>query len=308
MRDDNKTSKLVELEKLAKILKDRCFEKIEDCIFPANYEIRGLEVFDLLGQHFLSYGDKSGVLQVYNLENMTTRDLVLEENLEGIINILSFKEMPGNHGLLFVGVRFKGMYVYHFSVENGNVTHKKMSPVFEEKKFISFFFPNIFFDKNDKLARFEVWICFDDGDFRIYTGGFPGKQWKLKEKRPLNSDKGPGEFLKYKTDEDAEKELTNRLLYCIFSGSTPVKIQWCRVVAAHVKEKSPWYTENKKKILDCLNLFKMEKNLELLREFLDLARLFTIEEVKEPIDYLKDNAPYAEIRRAAGRFAPLSSK
>ena len=113
-----------------------------------------------------------------------------------------------------------------------------------------------------------------------------------------------GEYLKYKTDEEAMKELTNRLLYCIFSGSIPVKIQWCKVVAAHFedKENSPWYTENKKKILDCLNLFKMEKNLELLREFLDLARLFKIEEVKETIDYLKDNAPYAEIRRAAERF------
>jgi hypothetical protein len=78
------------------------------------------------------------------------------------------------------------------------------------------------------------------------------------------------------------------------------------VVAAHANENSPWYTENKKKILDCLNVFKKETNLELLREFLDLARLFKIEEVKEPIDYLKENARYAEIRRAAERF--VSSK
>ena len=186
MRDDEKRGKFVELEKAAKLLKDRCFEKIEDCIFPADYEIRGLEVFDFFGQQFLSYGDKSGVLQVYNLKNMTTREPVIKENLKGIINILSFKEIPGNQGLLFVGVRFKGMYVYHFQVENGEVIPKQMSPVFEEKKFISFFFPNIFFDKNDKMARFEVWICFDDGDFRIYTGGFPGEKWKVKEQRPLS--------------------------------------------------------------------------------------------------------------------------
>jgi hypothetical protein len=104
------------------------------------------------------------------------------------------------------------------------------------------------------------------------------------------------------------KELTNRLIYCIFSGSTPVKIQWCRVVAVHVEKNTPWYTENKKKILDCLHLFKKETNLELLREFLDLARLFEMEEVQEPIDYLKENAPYAEIRRTAKGFAPDSSK
>jgi hypothetical protein len=128
------------------------------------------------------------------------------------------------------------------------------------------------------------------------------------EESILRAVKATGEFLKYKTDEEAMKELTNRLLYCIFSGSIPVKIQWCKVVADHVNKNSPWYTENKKKILDCLNLFKMEKNLELLREFLDLARLFKIEEVKEPIDYLKDNAPYAEIRRAAEGFAPVSSR
>jgi signal transduction histidine kinase len=180
MRDDEKRSKIVELEKLAELLKDRCFERIDDCIFPADYEIRGIEVFDFIGQRFLSYGDKSGVLQVYKLENMTTRKPIIKENLKGIIDILSFKEMPGNQGLLFVGVRFQGMYVYHFSVENGKETYKRMSPVLEEKKFISFFFPNIFFNKNDKLARFEVWICFDDGDFRIYTGSFPGEQWEIK--------------------------------------------------------------------------------------------------------------------------------
>jgi hypothetical protein len=134
------------------------------------------------------------------------------------------------------------------------------------------------------------------------------------EESILRAVKATGEFLKYKTDEEAMKELTNRLLYCIFSGSTLVKIQWCNVVSAHVNhvnhviEKSLWFTENEKKILDCLNLFKKEKNLELLREFLKLAQLFTIEEVKEIIDYLKENAPYAEIKRTAGRFAPLNSK
>jgi hypothetical protein len=128
------------------------------------------------------------------------------------------------------------------------------------------------------------------------------------EESMLRAVKATGEFLKCKTDDVAEKELTNRLIYCIFSGSTPVKIQWCKVVAAHANENSPWYTENKKKILDCLNLFKMEKNLELLREFMKLARLFKIEEVKDPIDYLKENAPFAEIRRAAERFASVSSK
>jgi signal transduction histidine kinase len=181
MRDDEKRSKFVELEKAAKLLKDRCFEKIEDCIFPANYEIRGLEVFDLFGQHFLSYGDKSGLLQVYNVKNMATNKPVIKENLKGIIDILSFKEMPGNQGLLFVGVRFKGMYVYLFSVENGEVIHKPMLTVFEENKFISFFFPNIVFDKKGNPVRFEVWICFDDGNFQIYTGSFPGEQWKGKE-------------------------------------------------------------------------------------------------------------------------------
>ncbi len=188
MRDDEKCSKLVELEKAAKLLKDRCFEKIEDCIFPANYEIRGLEVFDLFGQQFLSYGDKSGLLQIYNVTNMATNEpeTVVKKNLKGIIDILSFKEMPRNQVLLFVGVRFKGMFVYHFSVENGNVTHKKMSPVFEENKFISFFLPNIAFDKKGNPVRFDVWICFDDGDFRIYTGSFPGEQWKVKEQRQLS--------------------------------------------------------------------------------------------------------------------------
>ena len=126
----------------------------------------------------------------------------------------------------------------------------------------------------------------------------------------LRAVKATGEFLKYKTDDEVMKELANRLIYCIFSAPTPVKIQWCKVVAAHVKENSPWYTENKKKILDCLNVFKKETNLELLREFLELARLFKIEEVQEIVDYLKDkkNVRYAEIRRAAEGFASVSSR
>ena len=95
MRDDEKLSKLAELEKAAKLLKDRCFEKIEDCIFPANHEIRGLEVFDLLGHHFLSYGDKSGILQVYNLKNTTTREPVIKEKRGRCVQKCGARISPG---------------------------------------------------------------------------------------------------------------------------------------------------------------------------------------------------------------------
>ncbi len=152
------------------------------------------------------------------------------------------------------------------------------------------------------------WERLHDKEKPLLTGIMLNLWMAGSETNILRAVKATGEFLKYITDEEAVKELTNRLLYCIFSGSPLVKIEWCKVVIAHIKENSPWYTENKKKILDCLNLFKKETNLELLREFLDLARLFEMGKVQESIDYLKENAPYAEIRRTAKGFAPVSSK
>lgn len=173
--------KLESFEKAARLLKDHCFEKLEEQSLKADYEVRSLEVFELAGKGFLSFGDKRGRLQVYNRE---TGDSIINETLGGTIDILSFKDLPGNGGLLFVGIRFKGMYVYHF--EKGELGRTSPTTIFKEKKFISFFYPNIAFDKKGKPVRFEIWICLDDGDFRIYSGSFPGEQWKEKERRSLS--------------------------------------------------------------------------------------------------------------------------
>ncbi|MGE5340604.1 MAG: SIR2 family protein [Candidatus Omnitrophota bacterium] len=115
-----------------------------------------------------------------------------------------------------------------------------------------------------------------------------------------------GEFLKYKTDEPLMNELTNRVLCGVFYGSVPVKILWCQTVSIHIKEKTEWYIDNKDKLIKSLGVFKTEKDLDLLREFLELAKLLELKDIKEILDYLKDekNTRFAEIRRTASRLAP----
>ncbi len=124
------------------------------------------------------------------------------------------------------------------------------------------------------------------------------------EKNILKAVEAAGEFLKYQTDEELMKELSNRLLYSIFSGSTTLKITWCKTIAVHVEEETPWFTANKEKIIEHFDYLKMEKDLELLRQFLELAKLLERKDINvgDIIAYLKDNAPYAEIKRTAKNF------
>lgn len=173
-------SKLDSFEKVAKLLKDNCFEKFaEDHFFYADYEVRSLEVFVFQGESFLSIGDKRGRLKVYN---RLTEELIIDELVNGTIDILSFVNLPGDRGLLFVGVRFQGLFVYRFDsdIKSGN-----LSQIIEENKFISFFYPNIAFDSRGNAKKFELWVCFQDGDFRICTNNYPIEDWNQRKQENL---------------------------------------------------------------------------------------------------------------------------
>ena len=129
-------SKLDSFEKVAKLLKDNCFEKFaEDHFFYADYEVRSLEVFVFQGESFLSIGDKRGRLKVYN---RLTEELIIDELVNGTIDILSFVNLPGDRGLLFVGVRFQGLFFRAFiSHQNFNQKRRTSKPKMSKiKKFL----------------------------------------------------------------------------------------------------------------------------------------------------------------------------
>ncbi|MGE5340602.1 MAG: sensor histidine kinase [Candidatus Omnitrophota bacterium] len=171
---DNSESWFKRLKDEAILFKDYYFERMEKKAFGADYEIRSLTVFELCGQHFLCFGDKRGRLQVHLPES---RKEILNIVCFGSIDILSHVNLPNDQLLLFVGIRYKGVKVYRFEVKDGEIEYEDLHWIFEDSKFLRFFYPNIVFTGDGQCVRFEVWTCFFDGDFRIYSSQYPVAYW-----------------------------------------------------------------------------------------------------------------------------------
>lgn len=114
----------------------------------------------------------------------------------------------------------------------------------------------------------------------------------------IKAIKADSEFLKYKTDEDTMKELSNRVIYTSISGSISMKVEICKLFSLHAGQNTTWFQEHSERILNLLPYLRTEKDLSLLRELVIFLRLLKAEQIQDTIDYLKKEAPYAEIRRA----------
>ena len=98
------------------------------------------------------------------------------------------------------------------------------------------------------------------------------------------------------------KELSNRVIYTAFSGSASIKLETCKLFTLHAGENTGWFQEYQEHILNLLPYLIKEKDLSLLREFMEFLRCLDrlkFDWIAETIDYLKEKAPFAEIRRSA---------
>ncbi|MDQ1353982.1 MAG: hypothetical protein QG657_4291, partial [Acidobacteriota bacterium] len=152
----------------------------------------------------------------------------------------------------------------------------------------------------------------------FYGGGFLAVFWEVldeEEKKLLSESmlslwKPPeentiikailaaSEFLKYPTDKTTEEELTNLVTYTALYNSPRLKIETIKLFSLHAGQNTAWFREHHERILNLLPYLRQEKDLSLLRELIIFLRCLKPGQIKETIGYLKEKAPYAEIRRA----------
>lgn len=127
-----------------------------------------------------------------------------------------------------------------------------------------------------------------------------------EEKTIIKAIQASAEFLKYPTDKTTEDELTNLVTYTAFYNSPRLKIETLKLFTLHAnhdsQKSSPWFQEYQERILNLLPYLREEKDLSLLREFIEFLRCLDrlkFDWIAETIDYLKEKAPFAEIRRSA---------
>jgi hypothetical protein len=153
-------------------------------------------------------------------------------------------------------------------------------------------------------------------------GGYVGVFWKELDKKeqdtlaqsmlsmwqPQSDEEieravtGSGEFLMYETDEQLVQELSIRLIYAAFTGSRKVKTALLELFVNHANIKTPWFKNHEAKIVDLLDYFKNENDLEVLRELIKLLKTLKPAQTKQAAQYLHKQAPFAEIRREASRL------
>ncbi|MCI0470720.1 MAG: hypothetical protein L0Y73_03580, partial [Candidatus Aminicenantes bacterium] len=199
----NKSMGIGDFEKIAEVLNNRCFERVEGKEFKTKYEIRALLVFDFRGHSILVYGDKSGELVIY--DRTTDRGIEILYNREmknefGAIDILEYTILPdGDECLLFVGVRFHGIEVYKLKNQAG-ITADCFAKI-EGKKFIKLFFKNLIRDKKGNAETIEAAVCYDTGEVEIYDFAHKTAQFA-----PKNSFKLPYCLSAYALDWDETRE------------------------------------------------------------------------------------------------------
>ncbi|MCI0471900.1 MAG: hypothetical protein L0Y73_09590, partial [Candidatus Aminicenantes bacterium] len=171
----NKSMGIGDFEKIAELLNNRCFERVEGKEFKTRYEVRALLVFDFLGHSILVYGDKSGELVIYD---RTTEKEIIKVDEKSAIDILEYTLLPGDECLLFVGVRFQGIQVYKLKNQAGIIA--EYFARIEGKKFIKLFFQNLIRDKKGNAETIEAAVCSDTGEVEIYDFAYETAQLALK--------------------------------------------------------------------------------------------------------------------------------
>ena len=154
-----------EFEKIAELMQSNCFEKLEDERLKANYEIRSLVVIELEKTSFLCFGDKSGMLYVYQRE---TKKEILKKNLNGVVDFLSFKVFSETDALLFAVIRYKGVSLFRITITGSGFVTINEEKIYENQEYICFFYPHIVIKSDNSIARSELWIGLSDGRFVIY--------------------------------------------------------------------------------------------------------------------------------------------
>ncbi|MCI0470160.1 MAG: HAMP domain-containing histidine kinase [Candidatus Aminicenantes bacterium] len=192
----NKSVGIGDFEKIAEVLNDRCFERVEGKEFKTKYEIRALLVFDFRGHSILVYGDKSGELVIYD---RTTEKEIIKVNEKSAIDILEYTILPDNECLLFVGFRFQGIQVYKLKNQEG-ITAECFARI-EGKKFIKLFFQNLIRDKKGNAETIEAAVCYDTGEVEIYDFAYKTAEFALK-----NSFRLPYCLSAYAVDWDEDRE------------------------------------------------------------------------------------------------------
>lgn len=123
--------------------------------------------------------------------------------------------------------------------------------------------------------------------------------WKPpEEKTIIKAIQATAEFLKYPTDKTTMDELTNLVTYTALYNSPPLKIETLKLFTLHAGQNTGWFQEHRERILNLLPYLRQEKDLTFLRELIKFLRCLKPGQIKETIAYLKEKAPYAEIRRA----------
>ncbi|MCU0286577.1 MAG: hypothetical protein MUF15_09275, partial [Acidobacteria bacterium] len=119
------------------------------------------------------------------------------------------------------------------------------------------------------------------------------------EKTVIKAIQATSKFLKYPTDKATEAELTNLVTYTALYNSPRLKIETIKLFSLHAGQNTDWFQEYRERVLNLLPYLHIEKDLNLLRQLILFLRPLTDDRAKESINYLRHEAPYAEIRRAA---------
>jgi signal transduction histidine kinase len=172
------------LEDLALLLENHCFQEDTKQFVETDYEIRSLSVIECTGKSILAFGDKSGTFQVYDREDLDGP--IIKVSCNGTIDIIRHQLIQGERScLLFVGVRFKGIYLYRLNMGKDKIVSGAAEHIIKVEKYIPFLFPNIIFKKDGQLIKAELWMCYGDGIFQLYTCKDLDSPWKKKKEHPL---------------------------------------------------------------------------------------------------------------------------
>ncbi len=175
---------LKEFEKLAVLLQNNCFEKLESKRLKANYEIRSLVVIELQGASLLCYGDKSGSTWIINRETYAE---IHTADHQGVIDILDYKIIPGNQALLFAVVRNEGIFEYRIRITGNEIKCEVIGKIAETNGYIRFFYPHIVINPDNAVIRSEIWVSLDNGAFLVFKNKDlnNNKTWQLKQQLDL---------------------------------------------------------------------------------------------------------------------------
>jgi len=124
-----------------------------------------------------------------------------------------------------------------------------------------------------------------------------------EEKTIIKAIQATGQFLRYQTDNATMDELSRLVTFTALYSSPCLRIETLKLFSLHAKENTKWFQDYRERILNLLQFLRQEKDLALLRELILFLRTLQPAQITDTIAYLKekDNTPYAEIRRAAGR-------